>query len=184
MVTYIIRAGADGPVKIGKAADPYKRLIGIQVSHPEKLTLLRVIDTDFDAERVFHDRFAAQHIRGEWFSYVEEMMTFIPPRPHESKSVDEIMQEAKAQALAEVRGHIEELWTRFRVIDSRDAFKHRLARLLKIKPSRAKKIIYGEPVRLHIHEMEGLRAIVRKVRMEDARANDRLPLFTTDREDN
>jgi len=81
MPTYIIRAGLAGPVKIGKADDVEHRREALQTAHHETLHVLRVIDTHFDAEPILHERFAALRIRGEWFEFSEEMLTFIPAKP-------------------------------------------------------------------------------------------------------
>jgi hypothetical protein len=81
MATYIIRAGLAGPVKIGKADDVEQRRDELQTAHHETLHVLRVIDTAFDAEKVFHERFATSRIRGEWFEFEEAMLTFVPEEP-------------------------------------------------------------------------------------------------------
>lgn len=85
MTTYIIRAGLTGPVKIGKADDVERRRAELQTAHHEELYVIRVIDTAFDAEPLFHQRFADRRIRGEWFEFDLEMLTFIPePTPTSS----------------------------------------------------------------------------------------------------
>lgn len=81
MPTYIIRAGLAGPVKIGKADDVEHRLNALQVSHHETLHVLRVIDTAFDAEPILHEKFKHLRIRGEWFEFDQEMMSFVPEPP-------------------------------------------------------------------------------------------------------
>jgi hypothetical protein len=78
MATYIIRAGLAGPVKIGKADDSNQRLRELQTGNHERLHLLRVVDTPFDAEPMFHERFSALRLRGEWFEFSDEMLTFVP----------------------------------------------------------------------------------------------------------
>lgn len=81
MATYIIRAGLAGPVKIGKADDPHQRLRDLQTGNAEQLHLLRVVDTPFDAEPIFHLKFARNRLRGEWFEFHPGMLTFIPEDP-------------------------------------------------------------------------------------------------------
>lgn len=66
---YFIEATSLGVVKIGCADDARKRLAQLQVGCPDELALRGVYHTD-DAPRLeaaYHDRFAAQHVRGEWF---------------------------------------------------------------------------------------------------------------------
>jgi len=54
-------------VKIGHSSDPHRREKTLQSEQPQ--TVLRfAIPTDKQQERILHDRFAAQRIRGEWFS--------------------------------------------------------------------------------------------------------------------
>ena len=64
---YFIGAGKRGPIKIGVAGDPRKRLKTLQVAHYERLALLLTIRADDELERVLHKRFKRGHLRGEWF---------------------------------------------------------------------------------------------------------------------
>jgi hypothetical protein len=64
---YVIRAGEDGPIKIGKAMDPEARLAELQTGSWEELRLLHVVPGYGEMERRFHIRLRAAHIRGEWF---------------------------------------------------------------------------------------------------------------------
>jgi len=72
---YFIRAGASGPIKIGFADDPAQRLVALQNSHWENLTLLRVIDGPKDLEKRYHETFKSGHIRSEWFKFDARMLT-------------------------------------------------------------------------------------------------------------
>jgi hypothetical protein len=72
-------ADSNGSVKIGRARDVERRLRSLETSHTEALRLLRVVDGGPATERWLHRKFAAQRIRGEWFSYCPEMMTVRPP---------------------------------------------------------------------------------------------------------
>lgn len=81
MATYIVRAGTDGPVKIGRADDVEARVADLQTANYERLCILRIIDTPFDAEPIFHERFKHLRVLGEWFKFDPEMMTFLPDEP-------------------------------------------------------------------------------------------------------
>lgn len=70
---YIVRA--DGMVKIGRASDPYARLLQLQVGSPIPLKLLWVSD-DFTEEEL-HQRFSQYRKHGEWFAYSDEIRDFI-----------------------------------------------------------------------------------------------------------
>jgi hypothetical protein len=56
-----------GPVKIGVAASPAKRLQNLQTGHHERLALVCTIPNGYRLEGVLHERFAEGRIRGEWF---------------------------------------------------------------------------------------------------------------------
>lgn len=64
---YFIQAEHGGPVKIGTAAAPERRLAELQCGNPDALVLRATIDGDELTERDLHDRYAEHHIRGEWF---------------------------------------------------------------------------------------------------------------------
>lgn len=68
-----------GRVKIGHALDVEKRLSGLQTSCADALYVMRLIDGGEPTERWLHRRFAAAHIRGEWFRFVPDMLAVVPP---------------------------------------------------------------------------------------------------------
>lgn len=74
MAVYFIRAGTDGPVKIGLATDPLRRLGALQTAHSELLRLIRVLDGGATVEKALHARFAALRMSGEWFGFASEMI--------------------------------------------------------------------------------------------------------------
>jgi len=70
--THVYVVVADDKVKIGIAGNPRQRLVGMRVSSPEHLTLVRTIFTEQAGqaarlEAALHDRYCAHHRRGEWF---------------------------------------------------------------------------------------------------------------------
>lgn len=165
MATYIIRAGDSGPVKIGKADNPHDRLAALQTGHPDELVLLRVVDTDFDCEDIFHERFARLRIRGEWFQFDPEMMTFKPERSADPP-IAEVIWHAKRRAVHEVGNLLAEIWQHFRGFETKGQFSRRIAKMLQVKERRIRAFWYGEQQRIDVHEIEGLRAIARKLRRE------------------
>lgn len=185
MPTYIIRAGSDGPVKIGRADDVAERITSLQTGHHETLVLLRVIDTAYDSERSFHREFAHRRIRGEWFLFDECMLTFVPSEQPsaEDAPLADVIKAARRAAVIEAQDLCEEIWVSFRGIDSRGRFVKRLARLIGLKSSQAKRLLYGARTEIHVHEMEGLRALARKLKTQratEAKAREigrPLPLF-------
>jgi hypothetical protein len=72
---YFIQARMFGHVKIGMSDDATKRIRDLQVGSPDELVIRGVFQTtDPEAfERMFHDRFAHLHIRGEWFRNAPEL---------------------------------------------------------------------------------------------------------------
>src|SRR5436853_7688747 len=84
--TYFIQKGEYGPVKIGRAAYPSKRLRELQVANPEKLQLLCTIDGDHEAE--LHCLFDSYRLEGEWFRYDGAVAAWICQRFHVHRRVD------------------------------------------------------------------------------------------------
>lgn len=67
---YFARHGVDGPIKIGRAYDPHKRVRGLSVGSPIGLVLIgAVLSARADEEEAeIHARLDAHCIRGEWFT--------------------------------------------------------------------------------------------------------------------
>lgn len=65
---YFIQAGEDGPVKIGKANNPQKRLAVLQTGSSDRLYIRAVLDAPDEAEKHLHKTLAGAKMRGEWFS--------------------------------------------------------------------------------------------------------------------
>lgn len=74
MAVYMIRAGVNGPMKIGKADDPMHRVRNLQCGCWERLSLVRVFEGDLDQERHLHVRFKDLHIMGDWFHFSRSML--------------------------------------------------------------------------------------------------------------
>ena len=101
MPVYFIRAGKDGPVKIGVAADIPERIKALQTAHFEELALIREIPGDFEDEVWLHARFADQAIRGEWFQFSAEMLTVEPPA-EEPINTEDFSRERTIREMAEM----------------------------------------------------------------------------------
>lgn len=75
MAVYFIRAGENGPVKIGAAEDVAHRIANLQAGNPEPLKLLREIPGGRQTEAALHRRFRHLRIRSEWFEFHPDMLT-------------------------------------------------------------------------------------------------------------
>lgn len=64
---YFIQAGFTGPIKIGSAVDPAKRLNNLQCGNHEELRVRELVLADQTTEATFHAHWREAHIRGEWF---------------------------------------------------------------------------------------------------------------------
>jgi hypothetical protein len=73
---YIVRAGDDGPVKIGWTANPKARLSYLAVDNPAPLRLLALTSGSMKEEKELHRRFAEHRIRGEWYRPEKELLDF------------------------------------------------------------------------------------------------------------
>lgn len=72
MYVYFIRAGNNGPIKIGVADNVEKRVETLQTGNAVELIVIAVIKCSsrsaaFNKEAAFHKMFASKRIRGEWF---------------------------------------------------------------------------------------------------------------------
>lgn len=74
---YFIRAGESGPIKIGTAKDPRRRLAGLQTSTAVPLHILAAMAGDRTAEQRLHQRFQHLRLRGEWFVPEPELLEYI-----------------------------------------------------------------------------------------------------------
>lgn len=76
MTVYIIRAGDNGPVKIGWSAGPAEgRMATLQAGSAERFKLLREMPGTRRAEAAMHLKFAAHRIDREWFHFHPDMLT-------------------------------------------------------------------------------------------------------------
>src|ERR1017187_3912957 len=69
-LVYVVQAGEDGPLKIGRGAglDPLlPRLRKLQTACAYPVLVRRVLLGDADAERKLHRRFTRARMQGEWF---------------------------------------------------------------------------------------------------------------------
>lgn len=83
-VTYFIRLGDDGPIKIGRTFDVDARLPKLQTGAPKPLKVLRIIKGDH--ERDLHIKFDALRQHGEWFDPAPELIRFIETESFENYS--------------------------------------------------------------------------------------------------
>jgi hypothetical protein len=118
MAIYFIRAGTDGPVKIGKADNVAARLVEMQCDNHVDLILLRQVEGGRLTEAWFHRAFAADRLRGEWFAFQPSMLTADAPK--ETAAPPSTARPAKRIA----PGHILS-----RIHSTRGASKHVAARL-------------------------------------------------------
>jgi hypothetical protein len=76
-VYFIQAADGTGPIKIGWANDPQKRLTTIQRMSPVSLAILGTVEGDRKKEKRIHLHFADLRLYGEWFRPDEELMEFV-----------------------------------------------------------------------------------------------------------
>jgi len=72
---YFIQMGSNGPIKIGQANKPNRRLAELQTASPYKLYLLTTT-RDYQEKRL-HGRFAHLRLEGEWFTPESDLLDFI-----------------------------------------------------------------------------------------------------------
>lgn len=64
---YFIQPVDGGPIKIGRATDPIKRLGELQVGNPYELRITRIVVAPAIQEKRLHQLFADARLQGEWF---------------------------------------------------------------------------------------------------------------------
>jgi hypothetical protein len=74
---YFAQLGDGGPIKIGVAKNPRKRIAGMQTACPQPLRCLATIPGDASRERELHRRFAPHRLRREWFRPAPEILEFV-----------------------------------------------------------------------------------------------------------
>lgn len=102
MPVYIVRAGDTDMVKIGWANDPSDRLAALQCAHYEELHVIRLIDGPAYLEKWLHQQFSDRRLRGEWFRFLDQMMTIEPP--HLVSGTDAILSPFEIEARATEAG--------------------------------------------------------------------------------
>jgi hypothetical protein len=79
MPVYFARAGSDGLVKIGFSRHVAARIAKLATFSPVPLTILRVIEGDYQVEAWLHRHFSRLRRNGEWFEFCDDMLTIEPP---------------------------------------------------------------------------------------------------------
>lgn len=75
---YFVRSvNADGPIKIGCSVRPDRRLFNLTIWSPVDLEVIHSIPGDLALERRFHDHFAAEFQRQEWFEASPRLLSAI-----------------------------------------------------------------------------------------------------------
>lgn len=78
MTVYFMKVQDGCAVKIGHALNVQTRLRDIQISNHQILEIVRTVDGGFDVENFYHKYFSDLHIRGEWFTFREDMLDVMP----------------------------------------------------------------------------------------------------------
>lgn len=74
---YFIQSVRGGPIKIGWAHYPTRRLAELQPGNPEPLHIIGLIRGGQIDESAIHRQFACLRLRGEWFSDDPSLLDFI-----------------------------------------------------------------------------------------------------------
>ncbi len=76
MFIYFLQEGSDGPIKVGKTDQPWRRFNALQTGNPREvhfLKLAHVGDGASTLERQIHAFLRRHRIRGEWFHPHEDV---------------------------------------------------------------------------------------------------------------
>lgn len=80
-LVYFAQRVSGGPIKIGVAKDPDKRLQTLQCACPERLALLAITLGGYVEEAKLHRHFAVDRLEGEWFTPSDELLAHINKFP-------------------------------------------------------------------------------------------------------
>lgn len=70
---YFVQAVDGGPIKIGIAAEPERRVHEMQACCPVKLVILATRSGTYFEEQSLHDRLDKHRLHGEWFEDCDEV---------------------------------------------------------------------------------------------------------------
>ena len=79
-VVYFAQSSIGGPIKIGRSADPARRLRELNCGNSNQLRVIGMMVGDSDQEYHVHRMFADARLRGEWFSPHRDLIDFINRR--------------------------------------------------------------------------------------------------------
>lgn len=74
---YFVRAGDDGPVKIGRSIDVPQRAAALQTANHEPLRVLARVPGGSSMELMLHRQFQSVRLHGEWFRPTVDLLSFI-----------------------------------------------------------------------------------------------------------
>ncbi|TXH35271.1 MAG: hypothetical protein E6Q98_15885 [Rhodospirillaceae bacterium] len=74
---YFIRFGVAGPIKIGHSTNLPGRMSHLRIAHHEEPVVLAMVPGGAMAEKMLHIKFAAEHMKGEWFAPSDKLLTYI-----------------------------------------------------------------------------------------------------------
>lgn len=73
---YFVYAKAVKLIKIGRSADPERRLDELRLLSPVELEIIGMVDGGARREAEMHQQFAKYRSHGEWFHAAQEIKTF------------------------------------------------------------------------------------------------------------
>lgn len=74
---YFVRAGMDGPFKIGRSTNVPDRVATLQTANHASLRLVAQLPGGVEVERLLHRRFAPCRLHGEWFEASADLIAFV-----------------------------------------------------------------------------------------------------------
>lgn len=78
---YCITAREIGLVKIGFSENPFSRFAKLQSDSPVALRIERMTNGEVHEERALHRRYAAERVRGEWFTLTPDIEAWMASLP-------------------------------------------------------------------------------------------------------
>jgi len=107
--TYFVRRGEI--IKIGHSAIPKQRFSALQVSFPDRLTVLAIVPNTIISEGGAHKKFAHLRVAGEWFRSAPDLLEFIEHVKMEAEKMPkkELLNIDRIRDVSHLTGHLARL---------------------------------------------------------------------------
>jgi hypothetical protein len=117
-VIYFIQSEHGGPIKVGRADDLARRVMGLQTGRPDKLVVLTAAEGTRKDERDIHAAFSSVRERGEWFHPTPGLLSFVRAVSRDTGEIGNVAKYASGDAASHETSHVTPRVTPSRAVPS------------------------------------------------------------------